>query len=334
MDPTLPTLVPVWFAAGLVWWTLLEYLLHRFAFHGGRAWIGSRHGAHHDNVRDRDLSLASPPAVALGVGLHALALVPTLGPLPGGTVLAGVVTGYAVYEWVHLAIHRPRPRGRLLRRLRRHHLLHHGAQPDARFGVTTTFWDRLFGTMPGPSVDRCGRGTGRSMDVRFGRKRKTRSGFAALRAPSPALPGLSRRQVRVIRAVAEALLADGSGPPPRSRLESTVREVGAFTVRAGSQTRLGFRAALVAIQWSPLLYLRKPRRFASATLAERIACFERLEGGRLAILAVVLKLSLCLAYFELPDALAETGYNGPGPPRSTWRPPRTSAATLPEGRRP
>jgi hypothetical protein len=272
-------LVPAWFAAGVLWWTLLEYLLHRFAFHGGAAGLGVRHHAHHDDVRSRTLALASPPAVAAGLALHALALLGLLGPAAGGAALAGVAAGYAAYEAIHLAAHRPRPRSRWLRRLRRHHLLHHGA-PEARFGVTTALWDRVFGTLP----------------------------------RAPAVPGLTRGQVRVLRAVAEALFATSAGPPPPAAVEDAVREVGRFARQAGTQTRLALRAALVLVQAAPLLFFGRLRRFTSASLALRAACFERFERGRLGILAVVLKLPLCLAYFEGP-ALAETGYDGPGLPR-------------------
>ncbi|MDZ7659917.1 sterol desaturase family protein [Fodinibius sp.] len=30
----------------------------------------------------------------------------------------------------------------------RHHTLHHYKYPDKAFGVSTTLWDRVFGTMP------------------------------------------------------------------------------------------------------------------------------------------------------------------------------------------
>lgn len=297
-NPTLSLLVPAWFAAGAAWWTLLEYLLHRFAFHGGVAVLGKGHLAHHADPRDRRLIVASPAGVALGLALHGFVFLGLLGPVRGGGALAGVLVGYAAYEAVHLAVHRPRPRSRLLRRLRRHHLLHHGAEPDARFGVTSAFWDRVFGTLP----------------------------------RAPRVPGLTRRQARVTRAVAEALFADEAGAPPRGRIDVAVREVGLFARRAGTQTRLALRVALVVVQASPLLLCGKLRRFTAASLPLRAACFERLERGRLGILAVVLKLSLCLAYFE-GEALAETGYDGPGLPRTARSVPIAPArvASAPAG---
>jgi hypothetical protein len=293
LDPTLPLhLVPVWFTAGLVWWTLLEYLLHRFAFHGRVAGLGRRHLAHHADLQSRDLALASPPAVGLGLAGHAALFLGLLGPVPGGAALAGVTAGYAAYEAIHLAVHRPRPRSRLLRHLRRHHLLHHGARPHARFGVTTDLWDRVFGTLePRP------------------RRRRRPAGATRI-------PGLTRGQVRVLRAVAEALFAGPHGPPAPGRIEAALREVGLFAQRVGTQTRLAVRVALLVVQATPALFFLRIRRFTAVAPELRALCLERLERGRLGALAVVLKLSLCLAFFEQPETLEESGYTGPGLPRA------------------
>ena len=56
--------------------------------------------------------------------------------------------GYVAYEWVHWATHYRVPQGRILKALRRHHMIHHHAQPRARFGVTSPLWDWVFRTLP------------------------------------------------------------------------------------------------------------------------------------------------------------------------------------------
>src|SRR5690606_21641388 len=121
----------------------------------------------------------------------------------------------------------------------------------------------------------------------------------------------TRRQARVLRAVAEALFAGRQGPPHPRRIDDAVRGVGLFARRVGTQTRLAVRVALWTVQASPGLFLGRPRPFPSSPVALRLRCLERLEAGRLAPLAGVLKLSLCLPFFEQPETLAESGYDGP-----------------------
>jgi sterol desaturase/sphingolipid hydroxylase (fatty acid hydroxylase superfamily) len=57
------------------------------------------------------------------------------------------VTGYLAYVFVHSATHHwaPRRGSYLFRARRRHALLHHRSE-EGNFGVTTGFWDVVFGT--------------------------------------------------------------------------------------------------------------------------------------------------------------------------------------------
>ncbi|HEV3230521.1 MAG TPA: sterol desaturase family protein [Solirubrobacteraceae bacterium] len=74
----------------------------------------------------------------------------------GGDQWAGAATGlltsYAIlgaYEWTHFLIHTPyQPRGRYFRSIWRNHRLHHYKNEHYWFGVTSTFGDRVIGTMP------------------------------------------------------------------------------------------------------------------------------------------------------------------------------------------
>jgi sterol desaturase/sphingolipid hydroxylase (fatty acid hydroxylase superfamily) len=152
--------VPLLFLAGLAWWTLLEYLLHRFMFH--RA--GSRHLKHHARLDDRRLALAPLSSALGGIAIHAIVFIGLFGLGAGLSLLAGVVTGYLAYEWVHWATHYRVPHSHVLKALRRHHMIHHHAQHDARFGVTTPFWDWVFRTLP-PAP-----GRGRNSAMRGGRE--------------------------------------------------------------------------------------------------------------------------------------------------------------------
>lgn len=134
------------FLAGLAWWTLLEYVLHRWGFHRFPRGLGARHMAHHAHLQDRRLAIAPLRTSIVGAALHAGIFFGLLGPA-GAAPLAGLLVGYLAYEVVHFRAHFARPRTRSGRALRRHHMLHHFRDRDARFGVTTTFWDRVFGTL-------------------------------------------------------------------------------------------------------------------------------------------------------------------------------------------
>jgi sterol desaturase/sphingolipid hydroxylase (fatty acid hydroxylase superfamily) len=132
--------------AGAVWWTLLEYLLHRFAFHKKGPFFGKRHLAHHANLAKKRLAVAPWQSMAGGAVIHWLVLWPLLGAGTTGIFFVGFLGGYAAYEWIHYASHYRVPKTAVGRYLRAYHLAHHHRSPDARFGVTSPFWDVVFRT--------------------------------------------------------------------------------------------------------------------------------------------------------------------------------------------
>ena len=138
--------------AGLIAWSFVEYVLHRFVFHLASTSPAARrlqfvmHGIHHLEPDDSTRWLMPPvPAIAGGAVLFALAWI-----LFGGVwvqpFFACFLIGYLVYDYTHFAVHHPGARTRFVRYLRRRHLLHHFATPDARWGVTSPLWDWIFGT--------------------------------------------------------------------------------------------------------------------------------------------------------------------------------------------
>jgi sterol desaturase/sphingolipid hydroxylase (fatty acid hydroxylase superfamily) len=132
------------FLAGLLFWTLLEYLIHRFAFHRL-----APHYQHHEFPADRRYILAPLWFSLLSAGiLWGLLAVATGSWKLGAMAEAGAVAGYLGYEWVHIVIHSERPGGAILRGLRKHHYYHHFADDTKCYGVVTSFWDRVFGSLP------------------------------------------------------------------------------------------------------------------------------------------------------------------------------------------
>jgi sterol desaturase/sphingolipid hydroxylase (fatty acid hydroxylase superfamily) len=136
------------FAIGLVAWTLLEYLIHRLAFHGF-----APHWQHHASPTDSEYTLA--PVSLSGSATAALFVVMRLVAgswMASASITAGVMAGYLAYEAVHLRIHSPARGGKLLRALRKHHFYHHFASDRVCYGVTSPVWDVVFRSLPGKSA--------------------------------------------------------------------------------------------------------------------------------------------------------------------------------------
>ncbi|HTA94193.1 MAG TPA: sterol desaturase family protein [Polyangiaceae bacterium] len=139
------------FTAGTLAWTLAEYWLHRIVFHfQGASAMSKRlhflaHGVHHHWPHDK-YRLVMPPGVSVPLYFGCLCLSLAMFGSAGWAVHAGFVFGYAYYDLTHWRLHHGRPRTAYGRRLRRHHLLHHFKETDARFGVSNLVWDKVFGT--------------------------------------------------------------------------------------------------------------------------------------------------------------------------------------------
>jgi sterol desaturase/sphingolipid hydroxylase (fatty acid hydroxylase superfamily) len=141
---------------GFLFWTLTEYVMHRYVFHWmkdtprGRRIHFLLHGVHHDYPNDGDrlvmpLGFSAPLAAAF----YALFYF-TMGPRLGEPFYLGFVLGYLFYDGSHYAIHHFKQRTRLGKWIKRHHMLHHHLDHDGGFGVSTPLWDVVFRTMPQP----------------------------------------------------------------------------------------------------------------------------------------------------------------------------------------
>lgn len=145
------------FVFGIFFWTFAEYMLHRYLFH----WVSDSkfvqrfhfimHGSHHQFPRDKSRLLMPPvPGLIMAsllFGLfYSIFYVLQIPDLSFG-FFPGFFCGYLMYSFVHRAIHVNRPPKRF-RHIWLHHNIHHYKHPDKAFGVSNTFWDKIFGTMP------------------------------------------------------------------------------------------------------------------------------------------------------------------------------------------
>jgi sterol desaturase/sphingolipid hydroxylase (fatty acid hydroxylase superfamily) len=142
------------FLLGVLFWSLGEYLLHRFVFHlqpdnrWGRRLHFVIHGVHHDFPHD-PMRLVMPPSVSIPLALvFWFAFRAVLGPEWALPAFAGFLIGYLVYDMTHYHVHHHRAKNRLSLALRRYHYRHHFQQSDRGFGVTSPIWDRVFRTSP------------------------------------------------------------------------------------------------------------------------------------------------------------------------------------------
>ncbi len=132
-------------AAGIVLWTLLEYVLHRVALHR-IAYFVPLHNVHHASP----LAFVGTPSWisvgSLGCGIFLPAWL-CFGVNVASGLWAGVMIGYWWYGIVHHIIHHgARKPHWYLGGLRSWHLRHHYSPKSGNFGVTTTLWDNVFGT--------------------------------------------------------------------------------------------------------------------------------------------------------------------------------------------
>jgi dihydroceramide fatty acyl 2-hydroxylase len=139
------------YPAGLLIWSLLEYVTHRGTFHHEPhsdrqlAVAYLVHGVHHAYPDDsRRWMLPLVVTIPLSTILFLLfALV--FGRYGDGT-FAGFIHGYLAYDLLHYFIHRGRLPGRVGRFLRQHHMAHHYSKPERNFGVSSPLWDLIFRT--------------------------------------------------------------------------------------------------------------------------------------------------------------------------------------------
>lgn len=134
-------------AGGLALWPLIEYALHRYVLHRLEPFRGW-HMEHHNRPR---AFICTPTIFSAGL-IFTLVFLPALasGNLWVGTGLTlGVTIGYLAFSWTHHAVHYWHADTAWLRNRKRLHYIHHRSGSACNYGVTTSFWDDVFGTRSG-----------------------------------------------------------------------------------------------------------------------------------------------------------------------------------------
>lgn len=138
----------IFFISGGFAWTFAEYALHNWYGHKakGKNEFSREHLNHHTDT--------SYFAASWKKALATIKMSPILfilvsffsGLFYGSFFTVGFLIAYLSYEILHRRIHTHEPKNFYSKFVRKHHSYHHFSNPRYNHGVTTPFWDIVFGT--------------------------------------------------------------------------------------------------------------------------------------------------------------------------------------------
>ncbi len=140
------------FFGGMFFWSFFEYIAHRFIFHlipeteSTRKFVYIMHGNHHEYPRDKE-RLFMPPVPSLIIASTIFGLMYLVIGTNAVVFFPGYMLGYLIYGSMHYAIHAWNPPFKWMKPLWRNHHMHHYKNEHQGFGVSSTLWDHVFGTM-------------------------------------------------------------------------------------------------------------------------------------------------------------------------------------------
>lgn len=140
------------FFAGVLAFTWVEYMVHRYLFHMG-TYTKAReklqytlHGVHHEFPKDKD-RLAMPPLLSITLATVLLLVFRVVMGDFAFAFLPGFLVGYALYLAIHYMVHAFQPPKNFLKALWVNHGVHHYKDGEIVFGVSSPLWDYIYGTM-------------------------------------------------------------------------------------------------------------------------------------------------------------------------------------------
>jgi len=136
-----------WFSLtcfGVVIYTFLEYIFHRWILH---EFLANAHNNHHRKPRNLRIIATPILPVQLYDFFVILLLMYFIGREYAYAINCGISFGQCVMDTVHILFHSTfRPW--YLESARSYHLHHHFIREEQAHGLTTSFWDLIFGTFP------------------------------------------------------------------------------------------------------------------------------------------------------------------------------------------
>lgn len=137
-----------------LYWSLVEYLIHRCYFHWVpkneilRAITGSFHLYHHEHPSDLEVINSGWVTGMIGAIFHfsIFRFVFQASYLFALELTFSLILVYYLYEWVHYLVHQKIYDKGIMNYLQNFHLTHH-VSPRKNYGQITPIWDYLLGTM-------------------------------------------------------------------------------------------------------------------------------------------------------------------------------------------
>ena len=136
------------FFYGWFCWTFTEYMIHRFWSHTkenkSKLNALTKHQHHHSHPTEISVKFFHRVfmfftcfiLLLAGIYFHFIFF-----------FMAGLMTGFSMFCMIHYILHQSWAK-RMFPALLRFHMIHHLKQPGICFGVSVTWWDRVFKTTP------------------------------------------------------------------------------------------------------------------------------------------------------------------------------------------
>jgi 4-hydroxysphinganine ceramide fatty acyl 2-hydroxylase len=143
----------MFFFIGLFVFTFVEYVMHRYLFHIGTSTPArakfqyTLHGVHHEYPKDKE-RLAMPPVMSITISTLLLFIFKFFIGDIVFAFLPGFLVGYSGYLVMHYIQHIFKAPKGFFNSWWVNHSVHHYKDQTKAYGVSSPFWDYVFGTMP------------------------------------------------------------------------------------------------------------------------------------------------------------------------------------------
>lgn len=134
--------------SGWLTWTFIEYFNHRFRMHGKgnkKKVVGyQRHIHHHHHPTDLKITGQQRGFLLMG---NLMLFILCIFYKNWIFMATGLYTGFVIYTLMHWFLH-TKFSTTIFPEVSKFHIHHHCKHPDKCFGITVTWWDHFFDTIP------------------------------------------------------------------------------------------------------------------------------------------------------------------------------------------